>query len=264
MPISPVAPQINPFQSSAPLQDIDPVDQPGLYFLVGFSNATGIDPRVVFAWMQQEGAFKKGGTGGFNFLNIGPVQGDKRVGISQGGFAQFRNVQDALEASVNVIHEDRYKNVLSTARLKPSPKQQIAAIAASPWDAKHYDSKGDPNAGGPLLLNTFNDTFKSATTYQPPSTARNIEPGSAEQSIMADMNTIADVFNAPFTWNSGLNPIQDIFNASGWVKRMFEWIFGNWDRIFLVIGGFTALVIAVILLYKSQSGEKTFTFSRGD
>lgn len=238
-------------------------NDPATYFLATVSAQTGIDPRVLFAWISQEGAYKRGGTAGFNYLNIKPFPGDKHTSESEGHFSQFDNVQDAAAATVTLLHAPQYKNILATARLKPSPKQQIAAIAASPWDQNHYDTKtpGNPAAGGPKLLDTFMGIFKKNTsTYLPPSQYNNMGvnliPGT-EGSIIGDIKGPSGIDVA----TGAAKDVAGFFSAP---IDAINWVFTHWERVFLVIGGAIGLLVAIILLFKSQSGEKTFTFSRGE
>ncbi len=242
--------------------------QPGSQFIIGVSKQTGIDPRVLLAWMVKEGAYTKGGTGGYNYLNLRPFPGDKHAGISPKGFAQYLTVQDAINATVTNLHSPQYASVLSTARLKPPPRQEIAVIAASPWDANHY---GGP--GGPDLLDTFSSLFGKtggSSAYQPPSVApamlATVGTGSASTSIWDNIKTVIDDINAAPNMAIGgavdvgkqvVKPITAVGDAIGWA-------FDNWDRIFLVIGGAVALLVAILLIYKSQSGGNTFTFQRGE
>src|SRR5215469_17306924 len=53
-----------------------PLNNDETQFIVGISEGTGVDPRVVAAWVYQEGAFRSGGTGGHNYLNVKPAPGD--------------------------------------------------------------------------------------------------------------------------------------------------------------------------------------------
>jgi len=253
-------------------------NQPADQFIIGVSQQTGIDPRVILAWMDLEGAFTDKGTGGYNFLNIKHYTGDRAVAVSPNGFAEYASVQDAINATVTLLHSPQYANILRTATVKPPPRQQIAAIAASPWDQNHYGGNGGQN-----LLNKFNELFKNAgaSAYQNPVNAPAML---AEIGTSSDIGIFGDVKAALNEMNkikgpsgadildwinkhkgpSGIDVAKDVWDAASAVPNAINWVRGNWDRIFIVIGGFVGLTIAVVLLYKSQSGEKTFTFSRGD
>ena len=101
------------------------------------SQKTGLDINVVRAWVVQESGW--GTKQGFNFLNL---RG------SGGAFAEYGSVQQAADAVVNQlkIAPTWYGGIL--ASIDKPPVAQIAAIAASPWDAAHYN-------GGKNLVNTY-------------------------------------------------------------------------------------------------------------
>lgn len=226
-------------------------------FVVGVSKATGIDPRVIIAWMKAEGAYTKGGTGGYNYLNIRPFAGDKHINTSSAGFSQFGNEQDAIAATVSVLNQPNMRMITSTAKTKPTPKQQIAAIAASPWDANHYGGNGGVN-----LQNTFAQLFKGGLNdqYQSPANAKSIATdfqANAADWTSIDMNTVGNAASdaATAVENAVLGPVQEL-------GKIFNWIGGNWDRIFFVVGGAILVIIGLVMLGKS--GNNTFTFARGD
>lgn len=82
--------------------------------------ATGLDPRVVTAWIACEsgwGITKPG----HNYLNVGPgrVYGD---------------VASAARDVAATLRSGLYDPVLAAR----TPAEQLAAIKASPWDAGHY------------------------------------------------------------------------------------------------------------------------------
>ena len=250
--------------------------QPGSQFIIQVSRQTGIDPRVLVAWAAVEGAYTKGGTGGYNYLNMKPFPGDKHAALSPKGFSQFANVQDAINATVTLLHAPQYANILATARLKPPPRQEIAAIAASPWDQSHYGG-----TGGPKLLGEFGDLFQKsggASQYQSPQNApallATIGTSGGQDSIWATVKHVIDDMNAPFTpgsgielpgvGQSGLDVAGNLLGPISSIGDAIKWAFGNWDRILLVIGGGIGLLVAIILIFKSQSGQNTFTISRGE
>lgn len=214
-------------------------------FVEGVSKGTGIDPRVVIAWIQQEGAFKSGGTGGFNYLNITPFAGDKRAGVSAGGFSQFNNVQDSIVATNALLHQPQYGPIIATARSKPTPKQQINAIAASPWDANHYGG-----SGGPVLVSVFSRLFGGNTGlndhYVGPDQARNIATdfqGNAADWTSIDMTSVG---------NAAGQVAHDIAAPFESIGQVLSWIGNNWDRILWVIGGSILLILGFNMVYKSQ------------
>ncbi len=140
-------------------------------FVVDVSHATKIDPRVVLAWTEQENADAPNGTGGFNYLNLRPEQGDPYAAVSSGGFEQFASEADAVTATVHRLGEPFAKPILTDVT-KRTPRQEIAAIASTGWDSSGY---GGP--GGPKLAAKFADIFTPAgldTSYTSPAEAKGI------------------------------------------------------------------------------------------
>jgi hypothetical protein len=143
------------------------VHDPYITFVQGVSQQTGIDPRVLVAWIKQEGAYAPNGTKGFNFLNLRPYAGDPYSGVSSGGFEQFSGVQDAITATVRRINQPFASGI--RASVGKTPQESISAIAASGWDAAHY---GGP--GGPNLVAAFTGLFNKAAlsdSYLSPASA---------------------------------------------------------------------------------------------
>src|SRR3954451_20460579 len=80
---------------------------PETQFVARVAALTGLDPRVVRAWVAVEGAYAPGGTGGFNYLNI--REGTSKSGVpiagtTQRGFAHFKNAYDAATETAYLIN----------------------------------------------------------------------------------------------------------------------------------------------------------------
>jgi hypothetical protein len=211
-------------------------------FVVGVSTATGIDPRVLVAWVKQEGAYAKGGTGHFNYLNLRPQAGDKYSSVSQGNFEQYASVNDAIYSTVRRINSG--KIIKSTAQAKPTPREQIKAISVSGWDAAGYGG-----TGGPKLLNTFSNIFTSKgldDAYVSPASAGAVtstaETGSASDAGSYDIGDAAHDA-------SGLPVIKQLLS----VGDLIGWLFGNWDRVLLVMGGGIIAILGIVFLAKQQA-----------
>lgn len=134
-----------------------------LVFAKAVADKTGLDPLVVLAWAQAEGADVQGGTGHFNYLNVRPKgngvgYSGVQVGSSPGGFAEFHNVSDAIqETSYWINSMPKYEGIRTAAKAK-DPTKEIAAIAASSWDpTSHY-------AGGKNLVSAYNAVASQAKT----------------------------------------------------------------------------------------------------
>lgn len=213
-------------------------------FVTGVSRRTGLDPRVVIAWLLSEGAYAQGGTGGYNYLNLRPAAGDVGVvGTSSGGFAQFRNVQDAIASTVARLHNPFARGILSSAHATPAAS--ISAIAASGWDASHYGG-----AGGPNLVGAFESLFGKGSAG-----SAHVDPSQAAKyanSVNLDNKSAAD-------WGSidSTDPITKALTPA-WVGRLGD-LLGNllspntWRRVGLILAGAVMLAGMALLVSRNAS-----------
>lgn len=128
--------------------------------LADFSNvlagATGLDPRVIYAWgMEETGGAPYGGH--HNWLNLRPYPGDPYSGVSPGNFEEYNSIGDAERAAIIRLHQPFARGIIASAG--STPANEISAIAASGWDAGHY---GGP--GGPNLLSEFRSIYPNVAT----------------------------------------------------------------------------------------------------
>jgi hypothetical protein len=122
-------------------------------FIKDVSGATGVDPRVLVAWIQAEGAYPSPpGTGGHNYLNMRNYSSDVGVvGQSQGGFDQFSSEKAAAQSTAARIKQPFLWGFLGPViAAHGSPAAQIQAIGTSGWDAGHYQ-EGGGSPGSSLL-----------------------------------------------------------------------------------------------------------------
>lgn len=90
-------------------------------FIRPVAAATGLDELVVRSWAQIEGNLTSN-----NPLNI--MAGGKPI--------KYASLKDGAAATIALLRTPTYASVLKTAA--GTPEQQIAAIAASPWDKCQY------------------------------------------------------------------------------------------------------------------------------
>lgn len=208
-------------------------------FVQGLAQATGLDPKVVAAWVDAEGAYSASGTGGFNFLNVRAkgARGYSGVPIpttSSGGFAQFYSVGDAVQETAYWINQmPNYATIRSATHLRP--RSQLAAIAASPWDTGHY-------GGGRKLYDAY---------------ASIIKPGGHWLGIdWGKVNTYFDPGGG-----AGLpDPAKPVIQAGKTVQSSAEAVGNaasfafnptNWLRIGYILGGGVMVLLGAVLLAKS-------------
>lgn len=130
-------------------------------FVSKVAAATGLAPDVIKAWVKVEGAYAPNGTGHFNFLNLRAHGGTGYSGVptstSPGGFAQFATVDDAAKETAHWLNTmPNYAGIRQSTSL--GPRSQLAAIAASPWDAGHYQ-------GGRALTNAYASVTSKASNW---------------------------------------------------------------------------------------------------
>jgi hypothetical protein len=229
-------------------------------FVIQVSKATEIDPRVIIAWMYQEGAYKPNGTGGWNYLNLRPFAGDNHKSVSPGGFAQFASDQDAITATIAAIRQPQFSPILATAKAKPTPAEQIAAIAGTQWDGNdHYGGKG-----GVLLQNAIEHLFggKAVLTdhYVGPAQAQPISNevgGNASDWTSIDMTSAAS--GAAGAVGSAAHAIAAPFES---VAAAWNWLGHNWARVLLFVGGLIAVIIGGFFVFKSQAGDQAAAMAK--
>lgn len=206
-------------------------------FVVGVSQQTGIDPRVLIAWADAEGAYAQHGTGHFNYLNI---RSTGSAGRSPAGFAWYSSPADAVAATARVLQRGTYAGIRSTvARPDETARDQIDAIAASPWDAGHYGG-----AGGPRLASAFTARFTPGaldTKAQDPSVA---------PAVVATVGT-----GSASDWTS-TNPIGTatgaVGSAFGSVGDLIRFLFSY--RFLELVGGLALLLVGLSVLSHQLGG----------
>jgi len=231
------------------------VDINEVKFVTAVSTATKIDPRVLIAWIQIEGAYAPHGTGHFNYLNMRPYPGDRYSSVSAGDFEQFSNVNDAIYSTVRRLNQPFARPILSTAASKPTPRQQIAAIAATGWDAGHYGG-----SGGVSLVNTYSSLFKNPDdSYLDPTNARAVSntvgTGSAADTGSVDAGGAASAAGSAAEHIPGVKQAEGVVSAIGSVGDAVKWIGDNWDRVLEVIAGFILAILGASFVYKKQTGS---------
>jgi hypothetical protein len=219
-----------------------------------FANAvgagTGIDPRVILAQEQAEGAYAPGGTGGFNFLNLRPFEPNQGgatsdvgvTGTSSGGFDQFANLADAITSSIHRFDQPFASGVITAAHTAgATPQTEITALQKSGWDAGGYTG----------LSTDFTDLFGEQALTGPAANASvTAYPvgGGATTSTSSLGGTLTSAV-------PGLSQAESLFSGA---DSFFQWIGqpANLIRVGEVIAGSLLIGLGLILLGKgaTQSG----------
>lgn len=114
---------------------------------------SGLNLNVVRAWIAHESNWGRSrlAVEQHNYLGYG----------GPGNFRTFTSPETFAARIVAQLQSAKYQPILAS-RGRP-PAEQIAAIAASPWDASHYGG-----AGGPNLLATYRTLVGSTPGVAPP------------------------------------------------------------------------------------------------
>jgi hypothetical protein len=230
-------------------------------FVIGVSKATKIDPRVLIAWVELEGANAPDGTGHFNYLNLRPEAGDVYAATSSGNFEQYANVNQAIVATVHRLQEPFARPIIATAAGKPTPQQQISAIASTGWDAGHYGGSGGIN-----LQKKFASLFGMpglTDSYVPPSSAPSVA-ATAGTGSAADIGSGGTGFASPSSVAGGANSIirhvPGVAQAES-IGSALSWLFSIKGAE--VIGGAIIVILGITFLFKEQTAGIAQSFVGG-
>lgn len=217
-------------------------------FIVGVSSATGIDPRVVSAWVTQEGAYTSQGSGGYNYLNLKAGPGTVGVvGTASNQSLQFRDVQSAITSTVNRLNQPFASNIVKTAQAKGTPAQQISAISNSAWASNHYGTPAGTN-----LFRTFSSQWGESNLTMPPMPGGKITIGVDFASGQAQSLTSEQAAQqgTPFTGQSGIGQAAGYVAGQGAKAAADVFLSGTGLRILQVLGGAILAGMGVFLLIR--------------
>lgn len=228
-------PASNPGQATTGYQDLPA-------FAKAVSAATGIDPRVVIAWAQAEGAYAPNGTGHWNYLNLRPAGGDVGVaGVSSGNFDQFKDLASAEASTINRIKQpflwqdsSAPPGLGAVIAAHGSPAQEIAAIGRSGWDTGHY---GSPP--GSKLLGDFTQLYGTKAAGAPP-----VGPG---QAIAPGGTTGGSI-------TSSIPGVGTIEGIGAGISRFVNFVTSV--RLLELIGGLALVIVGLVILGKAMTSSK--------
>lgn len=236
-------PGSNPGQATTGYQDLPA-------FAKAVSAATGIDPRVVIAWAQAEGAYAPNGTGHWNYLNLRPAGGDVGVaGVSSGNFDQFKDLASAEASTINRIKQpflwqdtQAPPGLGAVIAAHGSPAQEIAAIGRSGWDIGHY---GSPP--GSKLLGDFTQLYGTKAAGAPPVTS--------SQAIAPGGTTGGSI-------TSSIPGVGTIEGIGAGISRFVNFVTSV--RLIELIGGLALVIVGLVILGKAiASNKQVITLATG-
>lgn len=214
------------------------LDKDSETFVADVAKATGIDPRVLTAWVDIEGANAPGGTGHYNYLNLRPTSGDQYAGVSSGNFEEFASVQQAEAATERRLGMPFASGIIAAAHAKASPRVEINAIAGSGWDAGHYGG-----AGGPNLVNEFESIFGKGSADSKYEAITGFSGAAATATAAGQGGSTIDKVKDAATGIPGA--IED---AAGEVKSVFDFLFSY--RFLEIVGGGALVLVGLVGLMR--------------
>lgn len=223
------------------------LDSKEAQFVESVSAQTGIDPRVLVAWITEEGANAPGGTGGYNYLNLKPYPGDIYSSVSPGGFEQFSSVLTAVEATVRRLQQPFASPILKAAQARATPQQEIAAIASTGWDQSNYGGFGS----GPNLQNEFGQLFGGqaglTSSYQGPGTAVQVAETAGTGS--ATIPGITGSYSLQSLAGDTSKAASSVYNSTvGALSGIWGWILSHLERLGLLLAGALLVILGVVLV----------------
>ncbi len=236
-------------------------------FLQGVSAATGIDPRVLAAWVRSEG---HPGDLYHNYLNIQTATaqslGAPTVGTAAAGTAEFGTVQIGIDATVREIQSLGLNHLANQ-----TPRAEITSIAASPWASSHY---GGP--GGPNLANVFAGLFGGQAGLDSPYQGATTAVGVAST---VGTGSAADRGSVDITGSGGGPSVKGALSGvTDWLESPFKFL-TSW-RFAEVVGGALLMLVGLVLVARqfgvgvpnlpgpagaaTNAAESTFQFQPGE
>lgn len=201
-------------------------------FVQGVSQGTGIDPRVLVAWIASEGhpgdQFNNymnitAATAAYNKAKYGAPGPSGSTVPSSNPTAEFGSVQDGITATISEI------NSLGLQFAGQSPRSEIATIAASGWASGHY---GGP--GGPNFVATFNSLYPGQvdSQYQGVGKVPVIDPGRNPNTVGGPVGTVV---------HTGEGVVNSV---TGGLSFFTSWRFAE------IVGGALLLLLGLFLVGK--------------
>lgn len=257
------------------------LDQNGALFVQQVSQRTGIDPRVLVAWIQSEGA-PGNGAGYFNYLNIKTATaqslGVSVSGSGPAGTAAFGTLANGVNATVREINSLG----LGGNRLAgKTPAQAIGAISSTGWASSHYSqTPNDRSTWGLKLANTFAGIFGGSaglsSRYQGSGTALAVAStagtGSAADAssytnqtttnvlkLASGYQTVKTVVDAGKQAGSGITAVGQFFGSLYTeISRPHFWL-----RVGEVLAGSVLVLLGVWLLARQIGLQAVSSSVRG-
>jgi hypothetical protein len=220
------------------------------YFVARVAALTGLDTKVVQAWVNSEGAYAPNGTGGNNFLNIRESTSKSGVplaGTTSAGFAQFHSAADAADEAAHWINTmPNYLGIRQATKL--GPRSQLAAIAASPWDSGHYGggkkiynaytALGSGGGGGGIDFGSIANGIRDATN--PLTGSAWLITHTPGIDSLPGVKTAGSILSAPEKISNDLEKVIGfVFNPADWL------------RVGYIIGGGVFVIGGLFILARS-------------
>lgn len=213
---------------------------------------TSANMAFLAAWQQQEGGHTNN-RARFNWLNT--TQGKQFPTINSVGVRSFPSYNVGIQQTVSTLQNGRYRNIVAALRTgNPIDKTLAPAVAGdlqvwvsgrrsgNPEYAKRvYGSAAQRALGGGGVGGWVGNKVSQ------------IDDISDYPGIGGPAQSAADT--AQGVAGAAKGAATGVYDAGAAVAGGFKWVFGNWDRMFMVAGGAVLVVIGLVLLARSSTGK---------
>lgn len=217
------------------------------------------------AWQRMEGGHTKN-KATFNWLNT--TRGTQYPRINSVGVRAYPNYAEGIRQTAATLDNGKYRNIVAGLRSgNPTDLAMRLGVAGDLQTWVSGNRFGNPQyaqrvfaaSTGPGQMGTGGFT-RPVETLDPrfkAGASPNYLAGSG--GFLGQLDDVSDLPVVGGAIGSAAGAAGDIVtapvDAAKAVIGGFSWLFGNWDRIFYVLGGFILLVIGLVLLARSMSSR---------
>lgn len=233
------------------------------------------------AWQRQEGGHTNNDAH-FNWLNT--TTGRSFPAINGIGVRSYPDYGTGIRQTVATLNNGRYRNIVAGLRLgNPSDSALLPAISGDLQVWVSGRRSGNPDYAKKVFTGTAQRNpggggvggFFKETTEQILNPVNMFVPGGPVGSTVLDkvLPPLGDAASHIPIVGGALDAAAGVADAATGVTgaatavlNSFRWVFGNWDRMLYVLGGFIILMIGLVLMGRalSSSGARVVGGPVGD
>jgi hypothetical protein len=221
------------------------------------------------AWQRSEGGHTHN-RARFNWLNT--TSGTQFPKINNVGVRAFPNYQTGIQQTVATLQNGRYRNIEAALRSgNPIDRSLAGAVSGdlqtwvsgkrsgNPEYAKRvYTTAAQSMIGGGGAGGSVRGALHEGWGFI--SSPENLLPGGpaghAGREIIGAIPGVPGAGDIPVVGgalDAASGAVSGVGDAAGAVVGSFRWVFGNWDRMLLVGGGFIVMLIGLVMLGRALS-----------